>query len=161
MLEEQILEEPKSLNPLIESNVDSNVQVRGLKSKWDRKSDEVVLSNISFNIKHGELLVIIGPVGAGKSSLLMALLGELSTTGEMNINGRVAYASQESWTFNGTIKQNILFGKDYDELKYKDILRVTSLDKDLRQLSYRDKTLVGEKGVALSGGQKARISLAR
>jgi len=77
------------------------------------------------------------------------------------IGGSVAYVSQESYCFNGTIRQNILFGKPFDEKLYRRILYVCALEDDIKQFTDGDQTLVGERGVTLSGGQKARINLAR
>ena len=75
--------------------------------------------------------------------------------------GKIAYSSQEAWSFNASVRENILFGSDYDEQNFRDVVRVSALERDLKLFAFGDKTLVGEKGVSLSGGQKARISLAR
>ena len=75
--------------------------------------------------------------------------------------GSTAYASQEAWIFPGSIRQNILFGRDFDEHRYNDIVDVCALEEDMKQFPYGDLTLVGERGISLSGGQKARINLAR
>jgi len=98
-----------------------------------------------------------------KSSLLLSLLGELDTISADNliIGGSVAYVSQESYCFNGTIRQNILFGRSFDEKLYRRILYVCALEDDIKQFIDGDQTLVGERGVTLSGGQKARVNLAR
>ncbi|CAG2100360.1 unnamed protein product [Medioppia subpectinata] len=120
------------------------------------------LDNISLNLKPGDLLVVIGPVGSGKSSLLMTLLRELELlSGSIHMNGTVSYAAQEPWSFNNSVRNNILFGREYDERRYKDVVRVAALERDLKIFPFGDRTLVGEKGVSLSGGQKARITLAR
>lgn len=92
----------------------------------------------------------------------MSLMNEIDiVSGFANVNGRVAYASQEPWSFNGSVQQNILFGKPFDQLKYNRVLNVCAMKKDIQLFPYGDKTLVGERGVSLSGGQKARITLAR
>ncbi|XP_023241669.1 multidrug resistance-associated protein 4-like [Centruroides sculpturatus] len=109
-----------------------------------------------------ELLIVIGPVGSGKSSLLMSVLGEIPITfGEVSVKGKISYASQEAWVFNATIRENILFGEKYQEEKYRKILHITALEKDISLFPKGDLTIVGEKGVIMSGGQKARINLAR
>ncbi|XP_023241664.1 multidrug resistance-associated protein 4-like isoform X1 [Centruroides sculpturatus] len=109
-----------------------------------------------------ELLIVIGPVGSGKSSLLMSVLGEIPiTSGEVSVKGKISYASQEAWVFNATVRENILFGEEYQEDKYRKVLHITALEKDISLFSKGDLTIVGEKGVIMSGGQKARINLAR
>lgn len=108
------------------------------------------------------MLSIIGPVGSGKSSLVNLLLKELPIkSGEMKINGTISYSSQEPWLFSGTVRQNILFGENYDEKRYAKVVEICALKSDFLQFPYGDKTLVTEKGKSLSGGQKARINLAR
>jgi len=97
-----------------------------------------------------------------QSSFLQAILGELkSSQGQIHINGKISYVSQEPWLFAGTVRNNILFGQSYDKDKYQNVVNVCALTKDFEQLPYGDKTLVGERGTALSGGQRARINLAR
>jgi ABC-type transport system involved in cytochrome bd biosynthesis fused ATPase/permease subunit len=86
------------------------------------------LRDISFDVKPGELTAIVGQVGCGKSSILMALLGEMpKTSGGVVMNGRVFYVAQEPWIFSATIKQNILFGKPYDKIKFNEIISVCAL----------------------------------
>ena len=75
--------------------------------------------------------------------------------------GNLGYAAQEPWVYSGTLKDNILFGRPYEEEWYYDVLKACSLDEDIDQFPHRDQTLVGERGVTLSGGQKARVTLAR
>ena len=86
------------------------------------------MKNIAFEIKEGELLSIVGPVGAGKSSLLLALINEMPLIkGDIQLNGKVFYVSQEPWIFSATIKQNILFGKEYSKEKFNQIIKSCSL----------------------------------
>ncbi|XP_028401677.1 multidrug resistance-associated protein 4-like isoform X2 [Dendronephthya gigantea] len=141
----------------------SSISVEKLHSSWIKGSDEEeILSDVSFNVSAGKLLMIIGRVGCGKSSLLMALLRELPiTSGSVRISGRVAYVSQQPWVFSGTLKENILFGRKFDKTKYDEVIHVCALETDIKALPDGDKTLVGERGVSLSGGQRARVNLAR
>lgn len=116
------------------------------------------LQEINLEVAKGKLTFVVGSVGAGKSTLLHALLKELPLiSGSMIINGSVSFASQESWLFTSTIRQNITFGEPMDRLRYDEIINSTALTLDLSQFSDGDMTLVGEHGAGLSGGQKARI----
>ncbi|TCD66627.1 hypothetical protein EIP91_001094 [Steccherinum ochraceum] len=121
-----------------------------------------------LTFKRGHMNLIVGATGTGKTSLLMALLGEMhylpsGPTSYFNLPryGGVAYASQESWVLNETIKDNILFGSPYDEERYNKVIEQCGLKRDLMLFEAGDQTEVGEKGLTLSGGQKARITLAR
>ncbi|KLO19974.1 P-loop containing nucleoside triphosphate hydrolase protein [Schizopora paradoxa] len=118
--------------------------------------------------KRGCINLIIGPTGSGKTSLLMALLGEMHfiPSGPMSWynlprDKGVAYASQESWVQNETIRDNILFGSPFDEERYNKVIVQCGLERDLTLFEAGDRTEVGEKGLTLSGGQKARVTLAR
>ncbi|KAI0918391.1 hypothetical protein AcV5_002391 [Taiwanofungus camphoratus] len=118
--------------------------------------------------ERGHINLIVGPTGSGKTSLLMALLGEMhyipaGSDSYVNLPrlGGVAYAAQESWVQNETIKENILFGSPYDEERYNKVIVQCGLERDLSLFNAGDETEVGEKGLTLSGGQKARITLAR
>ncbi|XP_056638683.1 ATP-binding cassette sub-family C member 4-like [Diorhabda sublineata] len=138
------------------------LSVDKLSAKWNSTLYDCVLETINMEVKRGKLIGIIGPVGCGKSSLLQTFLGELDIeNGSISANGEYSYASQEPWIFAATIRQNILFGADYNKKRYKEVIRVCALEKDLEQFPQRDFTIVGDKGASLSGGQKARINLAR
>ncbi|XP_038063976.1 multidrug resistance-associated protein 4-like [Patiria miniata] len=151
-----------SVDPSDGPHQNPGIHVQDLAGSWDENLDNPSLSNINFDVSKGELLAVIGPVGSGKSSLLMALLKELPTiSGKINIDGRVAYASQEPWNFSGTIRQNITFGKEFKQRKYDRIIEVCALTKDIQGFPNGDLTIIGERGVTLSGGQKARVNLAR
>ncbi|KAJ3025896.1 UNVERIFIED_CONTAM: hypothetical protein HDU68_006517 [Siphonaria sp. JEL0065] len=120
------------------------------------------LQNANFKIPKGTLCAVVGPVGAGKSSLVQALLGEMkNTSGSTAMNGRVAYASQQGWLQNSTLQANVLFGAKMDRERYDSVIRACSLDKDIQSFPNGELTEVGERGVQLSGGQVARVNLAR
>lgn len=121
------------------------------------------LSNVSIDFRKGGLTCIIGTVGSGKSALLQALVGELPVhSGSLERrNGTLAYAAQDCWIMNGTVKNNILMGMDWDEEWYKEVVSACALLIDFQQLLNGDQTIVGDRGVQLSGGQRARIGLAR
>jgi ABC-type multidrug transport system fused ATPase/permease subunit len=140
----------------------SHVTVNGLSAAWD-DDQKNTLRNVSFEVDSTELLGVVGPTGSGKSSLLMALLGEIPTvkSGTVDISGTTFYVSQEPWIFSATVKENILFGKTYDKEKFDEIVDACMLRDDLGMFKNGANTFIGEKGVNLSGGQRARISLAR
>ncbi|KAG0687309.1 hypothetical protein C6P40_002536 [Pichia californica] len=119
------------------------------------------LKNINFEISKGEFIIVTGSIGSGKSSLLYALSGLMErTNGEIYVNYNHIICGN-SWIKNDTIRDNIIFGSLYDEKKYKSIIDACCLNQDFKQFSGGDLTEVGERGVTLSGGQKARICLAR
>ncbi|KAK5781076.1 ATP-binding cassette glutathione S-conjugate transporter YCF1 PWA37_001997 [Arxiozyma heterogenica] len=130
---------------------------------WKRKPEyKVALKNINFQAKKGELACIVGKVGSGKSGFIQSLLGDLfRVKGFATVHGSIAYVSQVPWIMNGTVRENILFGHKYDPEFYEKTIKACALTIDLAVLVDGDNTLVGEKGISLSGGQKARLSLAR
>lgn len=138
------------------------IVVSSVVAKWNAKINENTLDDVNLRIQPGTVVAIIGPVGGGKSSLIQAILGELPIdSGTMKINGVISYASQEPWLFSGTVRQNILFGQTMDRERYKEVVKRCALERDFTLFAHGDKTIVGERGQSLSGGQKARISLAR
>ncbi|GAB2281544.1 ABC transporter C member 14 [Dionaea muscipula] len=129
---------------------------------WDDDGAEATLKNLNFRIRKGELAAIVGTVGSGKSSLLASILGEMhKIRGKVKVCGTTAYVAQTSWIQNGTIQENILFGSPMNESRYRETLRVCSLEEDLEMMEFGDQTEIGERGINLSGGQKQRIQLAR
>lgn len=131
-------------------------------AKWVPEATDNTLKNININATKSQLVAVIGPVGSGKSSLFHVILKELPiNSGTIRVDGKISYSSQEAWLFNGSVRQNILFGEDYNEERYKQVIKVCALESDFDLFPFGDRTLVGEKGKALSGGQKARINLAR
>ncbi|XP_041829097.1 ATP-binding cassette sub-family C member 3 isoform X2 [Melanotaenia boesemani] len=140
---------------------DFTVTVVNGKFTWD-KEEPPVLHNINVMVPQGSLLAVVGQVGCGKSSLISALLGEMEKLeGEVSIRGSVAYVPQQAWIQNATLRDNILFGKSYNEQKYRCVLEACALTPDLEVLPGGDMTEIGEKGINLSGGQRQRVSLAR
>ena len=106
--------------------------------------------------------MVVGPTGSGKSTLLLGLLGELNLiSGDLKVNGKISYLSSDPWLIPGTIKENILMGKDYNEDLYKQVLETSALAADIELMNLKDETIVGDRGITLSGGQKARVALAR
>ncbi|XP_026323582.1 multidrug resistance-associated protein 4-like isoform X1 [Hyposmocoma kahamanoa] len=140
---------------------DVGILIQDVCARWT-EDGPLTLKNINFTVPKGKLCAVIGSVGSGKSSILQLLLNELrSTSGRVQLCGPLSYASQEPWLFVATVRQNILFGLPYNSKKYKEVVRVCALQKDFQQFPHGDQTLVGERGASLSGGQRARINLAR
>ncbi|XP_065203724.1 probable multidrug resistance-associated protein lethal(2)03659 isoform X2 [Planococcus citri] len=138
------------------------VHLKNATAKWSENSAENSLNDLNIKVAKRSLLAVIGPVGAGKSSILQAILRELPLkSGDIKISGTISYASQEPWLFAGSVRQNILFGLPMDKERYRQVVQVCSLKTDFEQFPYGDKTIVGERGVSLSGGQRARVNLAR
>ncbi|KAH9852113.1 metal resistance protein YCF1 [Lenzites betulinus] len=141
---------------------DTVVSITNGEFRWNRDSPSPSLEDINVTVRKGELVGILGRVGAGKTSLLSAIIGEmLRTDGEVKIVGSISYAPQNPWVMSATIRDNILFSHKYDEEFYNLVLDACALRPDLALLQNGDMTEVGEKGITLSGGQRARVALAR
>ncbi|KAG0036336.1 hypothetical protein BGZ82_004362 [Podila clonocystis] len=120
------------------------------------------LKNINIRITEGSLTAVVGRIGQGKSSLLGAVMGEMyKLQGTVKVYGDIAYVPQQAWIINATLKDNILFGKPFDQEKYNRIVYASGLVPDFVMLPAGDQTEIGERGINLSGGQKQRVSLAR
>ena len=134
------------------------------------KGPSITLQDISCSIKQGSLVAVVGPVGSGKSSFLSAMLGEMEPIqgskifmprGGAEKAGFVSYSAQTPWVVNDTLRGNVLFGREFDQERYDRIVEACALVDDLAVLPAGDLTEIGERGINLSGGQKARVSLAR
>ncbi|PSR72964.1 hypothetical protein PHLCEN_2v11201 [Hermanssonia centrifuga] len=120
------------------------------------------MKDVNMEIPMGQLTAIVGPVGTGKTSLLEAMIGEMRrTAGTVRFNGTVAYCPQSAWIQNATIRDNITFGRPFEEERYWKAIRDACLDTDLDMMPHGDLTEVGERGISLSGGQKQRINICR
>ncbi|NXP08873.1 MRP6 protein, partial [Thinocorus orbignyianus] len=127
---------------------------------WSKETS--CLRRIDLTVPQGSLLAVVGQVGAGKSSLLSALLGELEkTAGCVTMKGTVAYVPQQAWIQNTSVEDNILFGKEMDETWFKRVIDACALQPDLECFPAGQKSEIGEKGINISGGQKQRVNLAR
>jgi ATP-binding cassette subfamily C (CFTR/MRP) protein 4 len=143
-------------------NRSTGVYLDNIRVKWNKSLSTNILNGVDFSAQMGELIGIIGASGSGKSTLLQTILKEVDPMeGSVDVRGVVSYASQDPWFFSDSIRNNILFGKAMNREKYHEVIKVCALEHDLSVLQFGDGTLVGEQGAMLSGGQKARISLAR
>lgn len=153
---------------------DESVKISNATFIWSAKTDSepaseeetaYALKNINFTARKGEMTCVVGRVGAGKTTLIKSLVGEIPLLddgkGSIQVNGSIAYCAQNAWIMNCSVKENILFGKRYDKDFYQKTVEACELVSDFDSLPDGDGTLVGEKGISLSGGQKARLSLAR
>ncbi|EGE06583.1 ABC metal ion transporter [Trichophyton equinum CBS 127.97] len=141
---------------------DEAVSIRDATFTWNKHESGNELENLNFSARKGELSCIVGRVGAGKSSLLQTLLGDLyKVSGEVVVKGRIAYVAQQAWIMNASVRDNIVFGHRWDPHFYELTVAACALLDDFKTLPDGDQTEVGERGISLSGGQKARLSLAR
>ncbi|KAF5561502.1 multidrug resistance-associated 1 [Fusarium phyllophilum] len=160
-IELQILREP-SLPSTADSGIREDViQVSDADISWS--DDRVILRDLSFTAGRNQLVLLLGPVASGKTTLLKALLGEVPyITGSIDINSKgIAWCEQSPWLLNRTIRKNITGYSHFDPILYQAVVEACDIEKDFRQLPQGDSTVIGSKGLALSGGQKQRVALAR
>ncbi|XP_019892293.2 probable multidrug resistance-associated protein lethal(2)03659 [Musca domestica] len=141
-----------------------SVVLQDVNASWETAEGYRIraLEHLNCEIQENSLAAVVGPVGSGKSTLLNLLLGEVQIdSGDVFINGKISYCSQEPWVFVGTVRDNVVFVEEFDEQRYKRVLEVCALKRDLELMPHGDLTMIGERGASLSGGQKARINLAR
>ncbi|KAG7137733.1 Metal resistance protein YCF1 like [Verticillium longisporum] len=159
---EEIQPDAIVVTPAPEEMGEETVVIRGGTFSWNRHESKTVLRDIDFTAYKGELSCVVGRVGAGKSSFLQSILGDLwKINGQVEVHGTVAYVAQSPWILNATVKENIIFGYRYDSGFYEKTVKACALVDDFAQLPDGDETVVGERGISLSGGQKARVALAR
>ncbi|KAL3835470.1 hypothetical protein ACJIZ3_010206 [Penstemon smallii] len=131
-------------------------------SSYNEEEFDSVLEHVNLFVPKGFMVAVIGEVGSGKSSFLNMVLGETRLiNGSISLCGSKAYVPQVPWIMSGTIRDNILFGKDYDQQRYSETLQTCALDLDISLMLGGDMAFIGEKGINLSGGQRARLALAR
>ena len=141
---------------------EESVRIRDATFTWDKDEDRNVLFDINFSAHRGELSCVVGRVGAGKSSLLQTMLGDLyKIKGEVVMRGTAAYVAQSPWVMNASVRENIVFGHRWDPAFYDRTIKACALTEDFAILPDGDQTEVGERGISLSGGQKTRLTLAR
>ncbi|XP_024179439.1 ABC transporter C family member 8 isoform X2 [Rosa chinensis] len=143
-------------------NSDESLRIQKGIFSWYPESAIQTLKEVNLEAKCEQKIAVCGPVGAGKSSLLFAILGEMpKISGTVDVFGTIAYVSQTSWIQSGTVRDNILYGKPMDKNKYEKTIKACALDKDINSFDHGDLTEIGQRGINMSGGQKQRIQLAR
>ncbi|CAL5360162.1 unnamed protein product [Camellia sinensis] len=164
----KFLEAPELQNRHIKQKCDTNeelkqsILINSTQISWDASSLKPTLTNINLVVQFGEKIAVCGEVGSGKSTLIATILGEVpKINGIVQVYGKIAYVSQTTWIQTGTIQENILFGSNLDQHRYQEVLEKCSLIKDLELLPFGDCTIIGERGVNLSGGQKQWVQLVR
>eukprot|EP00936_MAST-01D_sp_MAST-1D-sp1_P001678 g1678.t1 len=126
------------------------------------KAQPFSLKHLDLRVEPGSLVAIVGSVGSGKTTLLESALGEVhQISGKVTVRGSCALACQTPFVLNQTVRDNIIFGHAFDKQRYNAVLRACALEHDMNELPAGDETEIGERGISLSGGQKARVSLAR
>jgi ATP-binding cassette subfamily C (CFTR/MRP) protein 1 len=162
LLAEELQPDAITVMPSVEELGEESIRIKDATFSWNRHEDKKVLEDINFSASKGELTCIVGRVGAGKSSFLQSILGDLyKVNGEVTVHGNVAYVAQQAWVMNASVKENITFGHRWDPVFYDKTVKACALLEDFAQLPDGDNTEVGERGISLSGGQKARLTLAR
>ncbi|KAK4344853.1 hypothetical protein RND71_035029 [Anisodus tanguticus] len=158
--EDEIQSDAVEFVPKVETHF--GVEIKSGTFSWDTESRIPTLDGIELQAKRGMKVAICGSVGSGKSSLLSCVLGEMpKLSGIVKISGEVAYVPQSPWILTGNIKENILFGKPYEPVKYDRTVEACALEKDFELFPAGDLTEIGERGINMSGGQKQRIQIAR
>ena len=151
-----------SVNKVLSKKDPVFLHVQDATCYWNGTTSQPCLRNINLRLSSGALLAVTGPIGSGKSSLLMSIMGEMRLAmGKIKQQGRVVYAPQSPWVFTGTVRENILFGLPYNHERFQKVIAACQLHEDLQMLPSGDSTFIGERGTSLSGGQRARVSLAR
>ncbi|CEP10034.1 hypothetical protein [Parasitella parasitica] len=138
------------------------IEIQSANFKWNKQENFNDLDNINLSIRKATLAAVVGRVGSGKSTLVSSILGDtVKVSGQVTLRGSIAYVPQQPWIMNATLRDNITFGLRWDPAFYEQVLEACSLKLDMKMLSDGDLTEIGERGINLSGGQKARVSLAR
>ena len=138
------------------------ISMKNVVCSWTGNYKTPTLNSVSLTTKGDELVFVTGSVGSGKTSLLLSLLGDLTVyKGQVTNCGRIAYVAQQPWVFSGSVQDNILFGQPLDTRRYNMVIEACALLKDIQAFPDGDATMIGERGIVLSGGQRARIGLAR
>ncbi|KAL5697476.1 ATP-binding cassette sub- C member 8 [Ranunculus cassubicifolius] len=160
LLDDELKDSNMRRSPLSKSDI--NIRISSGVFCWNKDVASPTLKLVDLEAKTGQKIAVCGPVGAGKSSLLYAILGEIpKLSGNIDMFGSIAYVSQTAWIQSGTVRENILYGKPMNNTRYELAIKSCALDKDIDSFSHGDLTEIGQRGINMSGGQKQRIQLAR
>lgn len=158
--EEEI--DPNGVEIMAKDESEYEIEIKDGAFNWETESKVSTLVEIQLKVCKGMKVAICGAVGSGKSSLLSSILGEIpKLSGVVRVRGTKAYVPQTPWILSGNVKENILFGKQYEREKYEETIEACTLRKDLELFANGDLTEIGERGINMSGGQKQRIQIAR
>uniref|UniRef100_A0A7N2LT74 ABC-type xenobiotic transporter n=1 Tax=Quercus lobata TaxID=97700 RepID=A0A7N2LT74_QUELO len=151
-----------TIEKLPRDSSDTEIEIIDGNFSWNLSSSNPTLKDINLKVQHGMRVAVCGIVGSGKSSLFSCIPGEIPRIfGTAKLCGTKAYVAQSPWIQSGKIEENIFFGKEMERMRYERVLQACSLKKDLEILSFGDQTVIGERGINLSGRQKQRIQIAR
>ncbi|KAJ2848396.1 ATP-binding cassette glutathione S-conjugate transporter ycf1, partial [Coemansia erecta] len=165
-IDEKLADDPESLDiRIVNGTFKWQSSFNALKKPADdneENNDAFSLKAVNLNIRRNQLVAVVGIVGSGKSSLLSAVLGEMALcSGLCQVARQTAFVSQTPWLMAGTVRENIVFGKKFDSRWYAQVIELCELSHDLNRWSAGDQTVIGSNGLALSGGQRMRVALAR
>lgn len=155
------------MDPRLDRETDVLARINHADFMWQEDGGVSTLKDVEFCMKRGEIVCVVGAVGSGKTSLLNALMGEMTSPSCDSVPVQImhghslSYCSQKPWIVSGSIQDNIVFGSVFDEDWYNVVIAACCLDEDIASLPHGDCTMIGERGINLSGGQKARLAMAR
>ncbi|GLJ18149.1 hypothetical protein SUGI_0320630 [Cryptomeria japonica] len=154
--------QPDTVKQVSKDLTEMAIEIQEGAFSWDPAARSPTIRGLDVQVNRGMRVAVCGTVGSGKSSLLSCILGEIpKISGSVKISGTKAYVSQSPWIQSGKIKDNILFGREWEKTRYESVLQACAFKKDLELFPYGDQTEIGERGINLSGGQKQRIQIAR
>ncbi|KAJ2223564.1 Multidrug resistance-associated protein 1, partial [Coemansia sp. RSA 518] len=147
---------------VVPAGVAPSVALNDCSFKWNMTDTKPVLANVTLGASNGELVAVVGKTGSGKTSLLLSICGEIEMdAGSGQVVGRIGYLEQSPWIMNDTLRANVLFGREYDIKFFKKVVHACALAEDIAQWPDADLTVIGDRGINISGGQRARLALAR
>lgn len=152
----------KSSNVSVSHKVDNSITGNENIAQRSSTINATCLFDINIEVQKNKFIGIVGPIGSGKTALLRSVMGQMRLIkGKVAVRGLTAYVAQDPWIFNGTVRDNIVFGYEFNSKRFYEAVSCCGLTHDLASFPNGDLTIIGERGVTISGGQKQRISIAR